>query len=136
MPGGKQRQPKQRLHRRLLPCPTTSDKTYLTVQEEPIPTLPDQPSTNKLLDTPHQSRQLPLVHNKRQLARTWRPLIRSNGQIQRHRNYNPYSNAPLAPHIMWTKPVAFGGLMGGYGEDDTSNFYSTSNTNQNGHPSS
>ena len=28
---------------------------------------------------------------------------------------------------MWTKPVAFGGFMGGeYGGDDTSNFYSTS----------
>ena len=42
-------------------------------------------------------------------------------------NYNPYSDAPLAPHVIWTKPVAFGGLTGGeFGGTDTSNFYSTS----------
>ena len=28
-------------------------------------------------------------------------------------NYDPYSNAPSTAHIMWTKPYAPGGLIGG-----------------------
>ena len=35
-------------------------------------------------------------------------------------NYNPYTWAPLAPHIMWTLPEAFGGVLGGPFPADTS----------------
>ena len=42
-------------------------------------------------------------------------------------NYNPYTTAPNTAHILWTKPVAFGGTIGGeFGGSETSNFYSTS----------
>jgi len=47
-------------------------------------------------------------------------------------NYNPYTTAPLTAHILWTKPVAFGGTVGGdFGGPTvegttTSNFYSAS----------
>jgi FOG: WD40-like repeat len=43
-------------------------------------------------------------------------------------NYNPYTQAPNTAHILWTKPEAFGGIIGGtYGNSQTSNYYSTSN---------
>jgi hypothetical protein len=42
-------------------------------------------------------------------------------------DYNPYTTAPTTAHILWTKPVAFGGLVGGeFGGTSTSNYYSTS----------
>jgi outer membrane protein assembly factor BamB len=42
-------------------------------------------------------------------------------------NYNPYTLAPNTAHILWTKPEAFGGIIGGeYGSSETSNFYATS----------
>ena len=34
-------------------------------------------------------------------------------------NVNPYGIAPDAPHIMWTKELAFGGIVGGAYEDNT-----------------
>jgi len=42
-------------------------------------------------------------------------------------NYNPYTTAPTTAHIMWTKPEAFGGVLGGdYGGTTTyGNYYST-----------
>ncbi len=42
-------------------------------------------------------------------------------------NYAPYTTAANSAHIMWTKPVAFGGTMGGeFGNDQQSNYWSTS----------
>jgi hypothetical protein len=42
-------------------------------------------------------------------------------------NYNPYTTAPNTAHILWTKPEAFGGTIGGeYGGEETGNYYSTS----------
>ena len=42
-------------------------------------------------------------------------------------NYNPYTLAPSTAHVIWTKPEAFGGLLGGeFGGTETSNYYSTS----------
>ena len=41
-------------------------------------------------------------------------------------NFNPYTTAPNSAQILWTKPVGFGGLIGGeYGGTASSNFYST-----------
>ncbi len=42
-------------------------------------------------------------------------------------NYNPYTTAPNSAHILWTKPEAFGGIIGGeFGGSETGNYYSTS----------
>jgi hypothetical protein len=39
-------------------------------------------------------------------------------------NYNPYSTAPTSAHIVWTRPLRFGGLIGGeFGNSPTSNYY-------------
>jgi hypothetical protein len=42
-------------------------------------------------------------------------------------NYNPYTLAPTTAHILWTKPEAFGGVLGGeFGGTTTyGNYYST-----------
>ena len=42
-------------------------------------------------------------------------------------NYDPYmQDAPSTSHILWTTPLAPGGLIGGeYGNTENSNFYST-----------
>ena len=38
--------------------------------------------------------------------------------------FNPYTNAPNTAHIMWTKPIAFGGIIGGeFGGTGTSSYY-------------
>ena len=41
-------------------------------------------------------------------------------------NYNPYTTAPNTAHILWTKPEAFGGTIGGEFGGSESNFYATS----------
>ena len=107
--------------------PSTSATAYLTVQEDPIPLLPTAPLPTSYWTRPIQAGNYPWY----QLSGNWLGLgahsFAATGRYNATGNYNPYSNAPLAAHIMWTKPVAFGGLMGGeYGGDDTSNFYSTS----------
>ena len=39
-------------------------------------------------------------------------------------NFNAYTTAPNSPHILWTKPLQDGGLIGGeFGGTDTSNYY-------------
>ncbi len=41
-------------------------------------------------------------------------------------NYNPYTLAPTTGHILWTKPEAWGGIIGGeFGGTETSNYYAT-----------
>jgi hypothetical protein len=106
---------------------STSPTAYLTVQEDPIPQLPLTPLPTQYWTRPIYAPNYPWY----QISGNWLGLgahsFAATGRYNATGNYNPYSNAPLAAHIMWTKPVAFGGLMGGeYGGDDTSNFYSTS----------
>jgi len=51
----------------------------------------------------------------------------NTGQYDQQGDYAPYTTAPNSPHILWTKPVAFGGTMGGeFGSDQQSNYWSTS----------
>ncbi len=39
-------------------------------------------------------------------------------------NFNPYTRAPRSAHIVWTKPISFGGLIGGeFGDTSASNYY-------------
>jgi hypothetical protein len=107
--------------------PSTSETAYLTVQENAIPQLPITPLPTSYWTRPIYATNYPWY----QISGNWLGLgahsFAATGKYNATGNYNPYSNAPLAAHIMWTKPVAFGGLMGGeYGGDDTSNYYSTS----------
>jgi len=107
--------------------PATSEKAHLVVQEEAIPLLPTVPLPTQYWTRPIQSGN-GLWHT---ISGNWLGLgahpFANTGRYSASNNYNPYSEAPLSPHIIWTKPVAFGGLTGGeFGGSDTSNFYSTS----------
>ena len=107
--------------------PSTSPTVRLTVQQDAIPPIPTNPLPTQYWTRPVQAGNGVwstitgnwLGFGAHSFANTGRYNITSN--------YNPYSDAPKAPHIIWTKPVAFGGLVGGeFGGTDTSNYYSTS----------
>ncbi len=107
--------------------PATSEAAHLVVQEEPVPPLPTVPLPTQYWTRPIQAGN-GLWHT---ISGNWLGLgthpFANTGRYSASSNYNPYSEAPLTPHIVWTKPVAFGGLTGGeFGGSDTSNFYSTS----------
>jgi outer membrane protein assembly factor BamB len=91
----------------------TSPTITLEVQEQPIPPYPDVP-----LPTDYWTR--PISSENRlwaSISGDW--LTRSynasfvGGTSITVGGFNPYSQAPRAPHVMWTKEVALGGLVGG-----------------------
>jgi len=109
--------------------PSNSTSVSLTVQQEPIPEVPSASLPTSWWETPINAMN---VHN-------WYPLAggsllitgysTSSGALYNvSSNYNPYTTAVKTAHILWTKPEAFGGVLGGqYGGSTTyGNYYSTS----------
>lgn len=82
--------------------PSTATTT-LTVQETKIVTLPDTPLPSTYWTRPIEGQNT-----------NW-ATIASNylagSAITGH--YQPDGTAPSSPHIMWTKPLSFGGVVGG-----------------------
>ena len=108
--------------------PSTSSAVSLTVQQEPVAGVSNAPLPSGYWQTPINAMNV----------QNWYPLAgasllvtgysTSSGALYNvSTNYNPYTTAPKAPHILWTKPVAFGGVLGGqYGGSTTyGNYYST-----------
>ncbi|MGE5532866.1 MAG: PQQ-binding-like beta-propeller repeat protein [Bacillota bacterium] len=108
--------------------PSNSAVVDLTVQQEPVPDVQTAPLPTTYWQTPINAMN---VHN-------WYPLAgaslivtgysTSSGALYNiSSNYNPYTEAPQTPHIIWTKPVAFGGVLGGQfgGSTTYGNYYST-----------
>jgi hypothetical protein len=97
--------------------------TTLMVQEEPVPPIPQTPLPANYWTRPIQS-----VNNEwYTISGSWLGLAASTfattGMYNASGNYNPYTTAPTTAHIMWTKPAAPGGLIGGeFGDTSTSNF--------------
>ena len=87
------------------------EPTILVVQETPIPEYPSTPVTGD-----YWTRPIPSTN------RDW-ASISGNWLMEGYepgtylfdaaRGFNPYSQAPRAPHIMWTKELTTGGLVGG-----------------------
>jgi hypothetical protein len=108
--------------------PSTSKVVTLEVQQEPIPLSPQAPLPTNYWTRPVQSVN-GLWYN---ITGNWLGLgvssFATTGSYNASGNYNPYTKAPATAHILWTKPAAFGGLIGGEfgGGDVSSNFYSTS----------
>ena len=107
--------------------PSTSEVAYLLVQQDAIPTIPQNPLPTSYWDRPVQSGN----GYWSTITGNWLGLglhsFANTGKYNLTGDYNPYTQAPKAAHIIWTKPVAFGGLVGGeFGGTDTSNYYSTS----------
>ncbi|MEM4505091.1 MAG: PQQ-binding-like beta-propeller repeat protein [Candidatus Bathyarchaeia archaeon] len=94
--------------------PCTSEKTPLTVQEQPLPTHPGFPPPQEYWTRPIDSQ----IREWTYIAGNW-PSFPRNA-------FAPYNQGPETPHILWAKPLlggAFsplgGGLVGGF-TDETS----------------
>jgi outer membrane protein assembly factor BamB len=107
--------------------PCESNIFTLTVQQQPL----TYPATASL-PTEYWTRPIYGENNPwYTIAGNWLGTANSDfantGMFSQNGNYNPYTTAPRSSHIIWTKPEAFGGIIGGaYGGSETANFYSTS----------
>jgi hypothetical protein len=108
--------------------PSTSDVVHLTVQQEAIPPISTVPLPTQYWTRPVQAGNgVWSTITGNWLGFGASIIFANTGDYNITGSYNPYSEAPLAPHVLWTKPVAYGGLVGGeFGGTDTSNYYSTS----------
>ncbi len=105
--------------------PSTSSVFTLTVQSTPIASAPVTS-----LPTTYWSRPINALNNNwYSIAGNWLGLFSTStfpGTYNATGNYNPYTTAPTTAHILWTKPEAFGGTIGGeFGGSETGNYYST-----------
>jgi hypothetical protein len=104
--------------------PSTSNVATLTVQEEPVGGVPTAPLPTNYWQTPINAMN---VHNWYTIGGASLSLGGGAGRYNTSANYNPYTTAPTTAHILWTKPEAFGGVLGGdFGGTTTyGNYYST-----------
>ncbi|NLF87537.1 hypothetical protein GX563_01800 [Candidatus Bathyarchaeota archaeon] len=107
--------------------PSESEVFTLIVQEEPIEHASLNPLPSEYWTRPIYAENT----NWYTVAGNWLGLAASTfattGMRTINGNYNPYTTAPNTAHILWTKPEAFGGTIGGeYGGEQTGNYYSTS----------
>ena len=113
----------QPIHRRLLCNQVTSSPATLTVQQEPVGGVSVAPLPTNYWQTPINAMN---VHN-------WYAIggaslnLGGAGKYNTTANFNPYTTAPKSAHIFWTKPEAFGGVLGGQfgGTTTYGNYYST-----------
>ena len=107
--------------------PSKSNVFTLDVQSAPIASAPVTP-----LPTNYWTRPINALNNNwYSIAGNWLGLgastFAATGQYNATGDYNPYTTAPTTSHILWTKPIAFGGTIGGeFGGSEESNYYATS----------
>ncbi len=107
--------------------PSKSNVFSLTVQQSPISYAAVTPLPSNYWTRPIYGEN----NNWYSIAGNWLGLAASTfaatGMYNATGNYNPYTTAPNSAHILWTKPEAFGGIIGGeFGGSETGNYYSTS----------
>jgi outer membrane protein assembly factor BamB len=99
----------------------SSASTTLVVQEQPIETAyPPNPLPTELWTRPVNS----MNRNWYSISGNWLGLgagsFANTGMYDANQNFNPYTEAPGSAHVLWTKPEAFGGQLGGeFGESET-----------------
>ncbi len=111
--------------------PAISPVATLTVQQNPVPQIPAAPLPTSYWQTPINAMN---VQNWYSIGGPYLDLYLSygpgkgGGNYNTTTNFNPYSTAPTTAHVMWTRPVAFGGTIGGDAGGSTTygNYYSTS----------
>jgi len=106
--------------------PSTSKAVTLTVQQEVIQYFPSTPLPTGYWQRPINSENLDWYT----LGGNWLGLWQQgNGgsSYNASGNFNPYTTAPNSAHIVWTKPLAPGGLIGGEfgGNEYGSSYYQT-----------
>jgi outer membrane protein assembly factor BamB len=105
---------------------STSSKVELTVQQEPILPYPETPlpDANAYWQRPiNAENRLWSTISGNWLAQGTGGIMFGQRSYNASGNFNPYTTAPNSAHIVWTKPIAIGGLMGGeFGGGGTSNY--------------
>ncbi len=106
---------------------SSSSKFTLTVQQEPTAYASVTPLPTNYWTRPIYGEN----NNWYTISGNWLGLgvstFAATGMYNVSANYNPYTTAPNSAHILWTKPEAFGGIIGGeFGGSETGNYYSTS----------
>jgi len=94
--------------------PSESPVVTVTVQQTPIDVYPSNPYPSGYWQRPING----MNSNWQSIAGDW--LM--SGYDGLGNRYNPYSKAPGSAHILWTLPVAFGGVNGNPNYDDW-NYY-------------
>ncbi|MGO8805824.1 MAG: PQQ-binding-like beta-propeller repeat protein [Candidatus Bathyarchaeia archaeon] len=95
--------------------------TTFTVQSTPITYPPANPLPPAYWTTPINSmnREWAIISGNWLGLGTTGQFV-DTGSYDSNGNFDPYSQAPAAAHVMWTKPLAFGGQIGGaFGDSDT-----------------
>ncbi len=106
--------------------PSISNKFVLVVQQTPIQPYPQTPLPQNYWSRP----VFDMNTNWNSISGPWLGTgltARMQSYYNAAGNYAPYTLAPNTAHIMWTKPYAPGGLIGGqYGNNEmNSNYYAT-----------
>jgi len=107
--------------------PSTSNTVHFTVGQEPVTTIPENPLPTNYWETPVEN----FNNWWSEIQGNWFGLADVNfantGCYSVEGNFNPYSQAPLSAHIVWTRPQmpgAAGGQMGGdFGGTSESNYF-------------
>jgi outer membrane protein assembly factor BamB len=101
---------------------STSKEVTVTVQEEQVTTAyPPAPLPTGYWQRPINS----MNRDWYSIGGNWLGLAATSfgltGLYDQNGNFNPYTTAPNSAHVLWTKPEAFGGQIGGeFGPDETS----------------
>ncbi|MGA2524044.1 MAG: PQQ-binding-like beta-propeller repeat protein [Candidatus Bathyarchaeia archaeon] len=108
--------------------PSNSQVATLTVQQQPITSIPNTPLPTQYWQNPINAEN----SNWYVLGGSWLGFgtlpLANTGMYNTSADYNPYTTAPTTGHILWTKPEAFGGTIGGeFGGTESGNYYSTAN---------
>jgi hypothetical protein len=111
--------------------PAVSPIAILTVQQESVPSIPNTALPSEYWQTPINAMN---VQNWYAIGGPYLSLYtgysagKGAGNYNTTTNFNPYTDAPLSSHIIWTRPVAPGGVIGGDAGGTTTygNYYSTS----------
>ena len=83
--------------------PSQSDILSVTVQQDPIPAFKDTPLPDSYWKRPIDAQH----RNWWQISGNWLGPLAPESRIQ------PYSEGPETAHILWTKELIIGGLIGG-----------------------
>ena len=91
--------------------PAESPITTLVVQSDPIPWWPEIPPPTDYWERPISAEN----RNWASISGSWLMTGYNStyGASDSAGAYNPYSQAPRSPHVMWTIPRDLGGLVGG-----------------------
>ncbi len=90
---------------------STSSKVALTVQQSPTPAYPSNPLPTSFWKRPINGEN----YGWNTISGNWLgvPLTTFGNGYDASGAFNPYSTAPNTAHIVWTKPMMPGGIVGG-----------------------